>query len=428
LPVPAANAKPQAAIKEIDMFPTRRNFLKSSSLVAWGLAVPGFVGRTALAAPEAGRAGARDTILVVVELTGGNDGLNTVIPFKDPEYARLRPTLKLPVNQLRKVNDSIGLHPSMTGLAGLLEQQALCIVQGVGYPNPNQSHFTSMDIWQSAQLDAAKHSEGWLGQALKQTPATPAFHLAGNNQTAPLALAGAPVRAPSITSLEDFQLRTVAASGADQKEQRSIIEGAAQGSAGKPNLLDFVQRTAANTYASSKRLQEIGRNYQPKATYPQTGLANRLRLAAQLIDADLGARIFYVSIDGFDTHSAQVGPHANLWTEVSGALTAFYQDLAARGHKDRLLIMTFSEFGRRARENGSRGTDHGSGAPLFLIGGQVKAGLVGAHPSLTALESGNLKHHTDFRQIYAAVLDRWLGVKSREVLGQEYQPVGIFKS
>ena len=408
------------------MFQTRRDFLKSSSLVAWGLTVPGFVGRTALAAPDADKPGAKDTILVVVELTGGNDGLNTVVPFKDAEYAKLRPTLKLPESQLKKVNDSIGLHPQLTGFASLLEDQQLCIVQGVGYPNPNQSHFTSMDIWQSAQLKEP-YTEGWLGKSLRQMK-TPAFHLAGSNESSPLALTGAPVRAPSITSLEDFQLKTAAASGADSKEQKAIIEGAVQSSGGKPNLLDFVQRTAANTYASSRRLQEIGKNYQPKVDYPQSNLANKLKLAAQLIDANLGARVFYVAIDGFDTHSAQAGPHANLLQTVSGALTAFYKDLSARGHQDRLLVMTFSEFGRRAKENGSRGTDHGSGAPMFLIGGKVKPGLVGDHPSLTALEMGNLKHHTDFRQVYAAVLEKWLGVQSKDVLGQEFKAADVFKS
>src|SRR5207302_829232 len=160
----------------------------------------------------------------------------------------------------------------------------------------------------------------------------------------------------------------------------------------------------------------------PKATYPpQFALANRLKLAAQLIDADLGARIFYVSIDGFDTHSGQAPTHANLMNQVSSSITAFYKDLAARGHKDRLLIMTFSEFGRRAKENGSRGTDHGSAAPMFLVGGRVKAGAVGAHPSLTNLEFGNLKHQIDFRQVYATVLDRWLGVPSKDVLGSAFR-------
>jgi uncharacterized protein (DUF1501 family) len=192
-----------------------------------------------------------------------------------------------------------------------------------------------------------------------------------------------------------------------------------------------VSRTAVNTYASSRRLQEVGKNYEPKVPYPQTGLANRLKLAAQLIDADMGARIFYVSIDGFDTHAGQggaAGPHASLWREVSDAISAFYRDLSARGHKDRLCVMTFSEFGRRAKENGSKGTDHGSAAPMFLVGSKVKPGVVGEHPSLTKLETGNLKHALDFRAVYAAVLDQWLGVSNKDVLGQEFKPLDVFKS
>ena len=195
-------------------------------------------------------------------------------------------------------------------------------------------------------------------------------------------------------------------------------------------MLDFVQRTAVNTYASSRRLQEIGKNYQPKVPYPQTSLANRLKLAAQLIDADLGSRVFYVSIDGFDTHAGQGGangPHANLWREVSGAIAAFYQDVAARGHKERVCVMTFSEFGRRAQENGSKGTDHGSAAPMILVGGKVKAGIVGDHPSLTNLPQGNLQHAIDFRSVYAAVLEKWLGVSSKDVLGGDFAALDLFK-
>ncbi|HTU19200.1 MAG TPA: DUF1501 domain-containing protein [Gemmataceae bacterium] len=412
------------------MTANRRDFLKSSlagaGLISWGLGAPGFLHRTAAAAPAADKPGARDTILVVIELTGGNDGLNTVIPFKDPEYAKLRPTLRQPQAQIKKINDQLGLHPSLTGLADLLQDNALCIVQGVGYPNPNQSHFRSMDIWQTASL-ADNVSEGWLGKALKGLPGAPSFHLKSNNEPSPLALDGAPVRVPSIKTLEEFQLQVAAASGADKKEQRDIIEGAAK-SQGGTGLLDFVQRTAANTYASSRRLQEIGKNYKPKATYPNTALAGRLKLAAQLIDAGLGARLFYVAHGNFDTHSTQAPAHANLLTQLSGAVTAFFKDVAARGHRDRVLVMTFSEFGRRAKENGSRGTDHGSAAPMLLVGGKVKAGPVGEHPSLTKLAFGNLQHHTDFRQVYAAILDKWLGVASKDVLGEEFKHAEIFKS
>ena len=409
----------------------RRAFLRqsfaSSGLIAYGLTAPTFLARTALAAPDAGKPGARDTILVVIQLTGGNDGLNTVIPYKDLDYAKLRPTLKLPVDQVKKLDDHCALHPSMTGLAGLLQEQSLCVVQGVGYPNPSQSHFRSMDIWQAGSLNETL-SEGWIGKALKTLPAAPSFHVAASNESAPLALSGAPVRVPSITALEDFQLRTTAASGMDRAAQRNLIEGAARMSSEQPGLLDFVKRTAVNTYDSSTRLQTLGKNYQPKAPYPQTGLAARLKVAAQLIDAGIGARIFYVSIDGFDTHANQLNAHANLLREVSDAMTAFYKDMSARGHKDRILMMTFSEFGRRARENGSRGTDHGSAAPVLLVGGKVKAGVVGAHPSLSKLPMGNLEHHTDFRQVYAAILDGWLGVSSKEVLGESFKSVDIFKS
>src|SRR4051794_5698490 len=243
----------------------RRAFLRqsfaTSGLVAYGLTAPTFLTRTALAAPFSNEGGARDTILVVVQLTGGNDGLNTVIPYKDPEYAKLRPTLKLSAAQIKKLDDNVALHPSMTGLADLLQEKALCVVQGVGYPNPSQSHFRSMDIWQAASLNESL-TEGWIGKALKGMPASPSFHVAASNESAPLALSGAPARVPSITSLEDFQLRTTAANGTDRQAQRKLIEGVARMSSQQPGLLDFVKRTAVNTYESSTRLQEIGRSYQ----------------------------------------------------------------------------------------------------------------------------------------------------------------------
>lgn len=403
----------------------RRDLLKLSSMVGIGSALPNFVTRTAFAAPDASRSGAKDTILVVVQLTGGNDGLNTVIPYTDPNYAKLRPNIKIDAGAVKKINDKIGLHPAMDGFAGLLEDRALTVIQGVGYPNPSQSHFRSMDIWQAASL-AENLNEGWVGKSLKSMNA-PAFHVAAGNESAPLALTGAPVRVPSITSLADFQLKMTAATGSERRDQKAVIEGAVK-STSTDDLLKFVSDTARNTYASSQKLQDIGRNYTPKVPYPQTDLANRLKLCAQLIDAGLGSRIFYVSIDGFDTHASQggaTGSHANLLTAVSGAIAAFYKDMAARGHKDRLMVMTFSEFGRRAHENGSKGTDHGSGAPMFLVGGRVKSGVIGEHPSLTGLEMGNLKHTIDFRQVYAGILDRWLGVDSKVVLGEEFKGIDV---
>jgi uncharacterized protein (DUF1501 family) len=410
----------------------RRTFLKqtiaTTGLVAWGINAPRFLSQTALATPLADKAGAKDTILVVVQLTGGNDGLNTVVPYADEGYGKLRNVLKIPKDQLKKVNDQIGLHPSLDGLAGLLEDKALCIVQGVGYPNPDESHFRSMDIWQGASQEKTI-TEGWIGKALVRLKDTPAFHCAADNESTPLAFSGAPVKVPSLARLEDFQLKTLGGSGADKSAQKRVIEEAAKIGSGKnTGLLDFVQQTAVNTYASSKRLQEMAKNYEPKVPYPATGLANRLKLAAQLIEADMGARVFYVTIDGFDTHANQLQTHASLLKEVSDAMTAFFKDMAARGQRDRVLMMTFSEFGRRAKENGSKGTDHGSAAPMFLVGGKVKPGVVGAHPSLTDIPMNKLKHHTDFRQVYASVLDQWLGVPSREILGGEYKTVEVLRS
>lgn len=408
----------------------RRDFLRTSALLGFGTTVPTFLGKTAFAAPTSDKPGARDTILVVVQLTGGNDGLNTVIPFADAEYAKLRPTIGIKKDDVKKLTDSLGLHPSMGEFAKLHDDKALCVVQGVGYPNPDQSHFRSMDIWHAASTDKTL-TEGWIGKAFKDKP-VPGFHLADSTkESAPLALTGAPARIPSITSLEDFQLKTSAADAAEGAKQKKLIESVSGGSDGKADLLDFVKRTATTTYASTEKLASVGKNYTPKATYPTTALANRLKLAAQLIDAGVGARLFYVSLDGFDTHAGQggaTGAHATLLETVSGAIAAFYRDVAARGHGERVCVMTFSEFGRRAKENGSKGTDHGSGAPMFLVGGRVKGGVVGEHPSLSKLEDGNLKHHTDFRTVYAAVLNEWLGVDATKVLGKGFEPAKVFKA
>jgi uncharacterized protein (DUF1501 family) len=415
---------------------SRREFLSTSlaaaGVVTWGQTAPLFLSRTAQAAPATNKPGAKETVLVVVQLTGGNDGLNTVVPFADEGYPKLRRVLRIPTKELKKLNDSVGLHPSLGGFAELFQDHALAVVQGVGYPNPNESHFRSMDIWQAASL-AEDLQEGWLGKALVQIPTSPAFHVAAPNEQSWLALAGAPAKVPSLSSLQQFQLQTSAANAADHDRQRALIELDARrrtpGSdgTGYPSLLDFVRRTAVNTYANSQRLHDLAKNYQPAVAYPNTGLAERLKLVAQLIEADLGARIFYVTLNGFDTHANQLTLHANLLKELSDSITAFFKDVSARGHRDRVLLMTFSEFGRRAKENQSQGTDHGSAAPMFLVGGRVQPGVIGAHPSLSDLVMDKLKHHTDFRAVYAAILEQWLGIASQPVLGSQFDPPKILR-
>lgn len=415
------------------MFTTRRSFLKSTfagaGLVAYGLDAPRFLTQAVAATPRLDEKAGKDTILVVVQLTGGNDGLNTVIPFTDPLYAASRPTLKQKPAEMKKLTKDIALHPSMSGLAELWQDQALTIIHGVGYPNPSQSHFTSMDIWHSAHRDGP-YSDGWLGRALGQVNRGVGlgYHLAAKGDASPLALAG-PVKSPSIASLADLDLHTIGQNGTDRRNQRNTIEQTSiADTATSSTLLDFVQRTATGTFATVKRLREIARHYEPKVPYPEHALAERLKLAAQLIDAEIGARVFYVEQDGYDTHADQAASHARLLGQLSSALTAFFKDLKARGHEKRVAILTFSEFGRRVKENGSLGTDHGAAAPVFLLGGKVQPGLIGDHPRLDLLDDGNLKHHTDFRSIYATILDQWLGVQSKSILQQSYKPLPLFKA
>ena len=399
---------------------TRRTFLQSASLASFAATAPRFVARTAAAsAPH------RDTVLVVVQLTGGNDGLNTVIPFADPDYLKGRPTIGIKPDAVKKLTDAVGFHPAMGGLAELYQAGHVGIVQGVGYPNPSQSHFHSMDVWHAGSVGESL-TDGWLGRAMGKA-ALPGFHLAASgNESAPLALTGAPARVPSLASLADFQLKA----GKDQKSLITEASRPREGTEGGPGLLDFVQRTATATYASSDKLKAVGAAYTPKVPYPTTRLAERLKLAAQLIDAGVGARVFYVAQDGYDTHAGQggaTGAHANLLGELSGAVTAFHKDVSARGHGDRVLVLTFSEFGRRAKENGSTGTDHGAAAPMLLVGGKVKAGVQGDHPSLTRLDEGNLRHALDFRQVYAGVLRDWLRVDPVGVLGKGFDPLPVVR-
>jgi uncharacterized protein (DUF1501 family) len=399
---------------------TRRAFLQSAGLASFAATAPRFVARTAQAA-----APHKDAVLVVVQLTGGNDGLNTVVPFADPEYAKARPTIGLKRDAVKKLTDAVGFHPAMAGLAELYETGAVGVVQGVGYPNPSQSHFRSMDVWHAAST-AETLTDGWLGRAMGKA-ALPGFHLAASGtESAPLALTGAPARVPSLASLADFQLKAAA-------PQKSLIAEASrprEGTEDTPGLLDFVQRTATATYASSDKLSKLGAAYTPKVPYPTSRLGDRLKLAAQLIDAGVGARVFYVAQDGYDTHAGQggaTGGHATLLGDLSAAVTAFHKDVSARGHGDRVLVLTFSEFGRRAKENGSAGTDHGAAAPMLLVGGRVKAGVQGDHPSLTALDEGNLRHSLDFRRVYAGVLRDWLKLDPAGVLGKGFDPLPVVR-
>jgi uncharacterized protein (DUF1501 family) len=392
-------------------------------MLALGAGAPEFFRRVAYAAPKSDQPGGKQTVLVVVQLSGGNDGLNTVIPYADPAYAAARPTLKQPTAEIKRINDALGFHPALGGFAKLLESSQLAIVQGVGYPNPNRSHFESMDIWHKA-TPAKEQIFGWLGRTLPKLGSAGVALQIGDDQP-PLALIGATGNAPNLRSLEGYQL--IVSQGGDNQPKRQVIEKLADTSGGSGSLRDLVRQSARETYRSAASLRDVSQNYKSSVSYPASGLGGRLKLIAQLIDAGVPERVYYTSLGGFDTHAVQAKSHAGLLSQLGDALAAFQSDLTEHGHAQRVVTLTFSEFGRRVLENGSQGTDHGAAAPLFLAGGAVQAGPLGAHPSLADLDDGDLKFHTDFRSVYATVLERWLGVASREILGAEYPLLPLFR-
>jgi uncharacterized protein (DUF1501 family) len=401
------------------MSPNRRDFLKRSTLLALAPTVPGFLARTA-------RAAERDPdgrILVVLQLDGGNDGINTVVPFKDEGYARHRPILRLPAAQLLKVTDAVGLHPALADAGKLLESGQFAIVPGVGYPNPNRSHFESMAIWHTARLAPEERSGlGWLGQALDRAarPArgAPAALFVGGGLL-PAALPGRRATAASLTRPDDFVL---------PPEARPVP--AAPLPAPADDLAAFVQRSALDAYATADRMAEAARLQDGGARYPMTELAGQFRLMARLIKAGFGTRVYYARQAGYDTHSAQPGVHANLLAEFAGAVRAFLDDLAAAKLAEQVVVLAFSEFGRTVKENASAGTDHGTAGPVFLAGPRVHAGVQGAMPSLLDLDpqTGELRVDTDFRRVYATVLTNWLGLDAQPVLGGSFDPLPLLRT
>ncbi len=398
---------------------TRRDFLarglRDSSLIALAPTLPGFLARTALAAPPAkdGR------ILVVVQLDGGNDGINTVVPFKDDGYARYRKAIRLPEKRLVKINGEVGLHPAMGAAGKLLDSGWLAIVPGVGYPNPNRSHFRSREIWQSARFDPLDHTGlGWIGRALDGGPrpvdGAPAALLIGPDSPPP-ALRGRRSVSAALDRLDDYVLT-------DKDEAAGSIEAHAD------ELSQFLRRSLLDAYATADRLEAIAKFNEARTSYPESALAERLRLTARLIKAGLGTRVYYLEQGDYDTHGHQVARHAPLLEDLSGSLKAFLDDLAASRLADRVVVMVFSEFGRRVAENGSMGTDHGTAGPVLLAGSQVRPGLIGSYPSLTDLVDGDLKMTVDFRSVYATLLQNWLGLPTREALGDDFEPLPLFRT
>ncbi len=423
---------------------SRRAFVVRGLTLASGAAtIPYFLQKSAVALAQgfdptvSSRPGVpEDRVLVVVQLAGGNDGLNTVVPFEMDEYYRARPRIGIPKAQALRLSErvDVGLHPAMGGLKELYDEGMVTVIQGVGYPNPNRSHFTSMDIWHTADTDGI--GDGWLGRYFdNQCAGAPGNDCAGHlgmaiGREAPPAMQGRSYKPIAFESAELFRWTGLDLHDSLHRPYEEILRAELDPSveARNPNAA-FLTWTAMDAQLASDRIRRAV-EAEPLADYPDGRLAEQLAMVASMIRAGLETRVYYVTLGGFDTHANQGGVnggHANLLRQFAGAVNAFYRDLRAQGNAERVLTMSFSEFGRRVAQNGSNGTDHGAAAPMFLIGPAARAGVQGGHPSLTRLDAGDLMYHTDFRRVYATVLEDWLKADASAALGGRFSTLPIVR-
>lgn len=422
---------------------SRRQFLRRFGLGAaatWTL--PVFLERT-FSALEASAAAATQAItgkdapiLVVLQLAGGNDGLNTLVPFADGAYYKNRPKLGVSADKVLKLNDYAGFNPGMTSLKSLYDEGLIGIVQGVGYPNPNRSHFRSTEIWQTASDSEKVINKGWIGRFFDNCckGADPTVGVTLTREFPQAFAAQTPTGVSVEAGLRLGKRRNMRnmRNMRDSEEDLMMDESSGgsidmlSGSA-RPELspFEYLQRTALDAQLSQDKIRDILANIPASSAFPKTRLGQQFSLISRLIAGELPTRIYYLSQGGFDTHNNQVPSHSRLLADFSDAVTAFVREMQTQGNYSRVMLMTFSEFGRRVRENDSGGTDHGTAAPVFLSGGALKPGLHGDPPSLTKLDDGDLIHTVDFRDVYATFLDKWLGADSVDVLGARFRHVGF---
>jgi uncharacterized protein (DUF1501 family) len=440
-------------MKPPPLLTTRRDFLRTTLLggaLSW--TVPSFVAQTfsALHAAADGAltqipTGKDGTILVLIQLAGGNDGLNAVVPYTNDFYHQARPTIGLRPDEVLKLSDTLGLNPALSGFKSLYDAGHFAVVNGVGYPNPNRSHFRATEIWQTA-VDAEKYSTtGWLGRyfdnACQGCDPTVGISIGPRSPQAFSSdrISGISLENPNAYRFmgakpnDDEELAYRSMYGTEEPPMEdnaggsiNMISGTMTVGSGQ-GALDFLERTSMNAAVSSDKIRAIAGKVKNLVPYPGYGLGNDLSLVARLIAGGLPTRVFYVSQGGYDTHNAQRGAHEARLKELGSAVKAFTDDLIAMGQFDRVMIMTFSEFGRRVHENGSKGTDHGAAAPMFLAGGKLKGGLLGAEPSLAPgdLTDGDIKYNTDFRSVYASFLQDWLKTPTAPILGRAFETLPI---
>ena len=367
--------------------------------------------------------GGEDRMLVLVNLQGGNDGLNCIVPHGNPLYYQMRPSLAVAQSEVLAIDAQMGFNPKMLALKTMYDKGKVAVVQSVGYPNPDHSHFRSTEIWQTAAPEKYEHT-GWLGRYLDdaELPKDNLFNGIAVAPVLPEALIATRVDVPAIATLNGYGLL----SDRNAQSKRTYSELVNDGSFPFTSpYLAHVAEIEDHAQRGAEELPKLVAGYKTDASYPATPLGRSLALAAQIAGSKLGTRVLYVQHGSFDTHVSQRPTQDRLLGEFSDAIAAFYSDLEAHGNANRVLTLTFSEFGRRIAENGSRGTDHGEGSPLFLIGGGVKGGLYGTAPDLSNTNMGNVRFGTDFRSIYATVLERWLGRPSQTILAGNFAKLPI---
>jgi uncharacterized protein (DUF1501 family) len=391
----------------------RKDFLRTGSLATASLMIPRFL--KAFEGPGALPPGNR--IVVVLQLSGGNDGLNTVIPIRNDIYYRERRQLAIRRTDALALTQEAGLHPALTAFRDLHDEGHLAVYNGVGYPNPDRSHFRSMDVWQSASDADTVLQSGWLGRYLDarcaggQRP-TRALEI---DDTLSMALRGERIKGLAIADP-----RRLNASANDPWLRNRIARTTADSDA----PVDYLYQTLAQTLSCTEYIQRHSRQRPTNAPYPDTELARNLKTIASLIHSDIDTQVYYLSLGSFDTHANQDDRQRRLFEELNGAVKAFTDDLKANGRFQDLLLFTFSEFGRRVRQNGSNGTDHGKANNMFLVSGALRRqGLLNPMPDLTHLDDGDIPLALDFRQVYATVLERWLDTPADPILGRPFAPL-----
>jgi uncharacterized protein (DUF1501 family) len=446
--------------KEITL-QTRREFLRTTvlgSALSW--TVPAFLADTftALQTQAADSAtqiatGTDASILVVLQMAGGNDGINTVVPYSSDDYHRARPGIGLRDNQIIKLNDDIGFHGSLAGFKSLYDAGNLAVIQGVGYPNPNRSHFRSTEIWQTASDEDKVEKYGWLGRYFDNAcpGADPTVGVTIGSQLPEAFFARRP-KGICFNNPQDYRFMANGAGTEESYKKLNELEMSSPQPDGGPSMMDtsgdnsnsggsigalpagmpmtggraidFITRTAMDAQMSSDQVRGIAAKVQNQAQYPASPLANSLKLVAKLIGGGLPTRVYYVSQGGYDTHTNQIASQQRLLQDLGDSTKAFVEDMRAQGNMSRVMIMTFSEFGRRVSENANGGTDHGAAAPMFIVSDKVKAGLLGRYPSLAPqdLFQGDIRYNVDFRNVYAGVLEGWLKTKSAPILGRAFDP------